>query len=225
MSTEAIAAASQATAAGKSETSRKKLAESLDTFILLLTTQLKHQDPLSPMDSNEFTNQLVQFANVEQQIQANSNLEKLVKNSHMSTAVAYLGTEAEVETGQLPLQGGVARFSYDLKQDAKLVSIAIADEDGVVVKTMLGELKAGEHSVAWDGKNDWNEQLPDGTYKVVVDAVGEDRASTQPATHITGTVTGVASDDEGITLSLGGVEVPLDKVRNIKEIASSQAAA
>ena len=81
---------------------QKSLASNFDTFLTLLTTQLQHQDPLSPMDSTEFTQQLVQFSSVEQQISANKNLESLIaltKSRSSADAVSYLGKSLTTTDG------------------------------------------------------------------------------------------------------------------------------
>src|SRR5262245_29800369 len=100
-----------------SSTSMGKLTENFDQFLALLTTQLKNQDPLSPMDSSEFTNQLVQFAGVEQQIATNKNLESLVtlqKSSQVMGALELMGKKVEVSGTTVPLQDKSATFVYTL---------------------------------------------------------------------------------------------------------------
>src|SRR3954470_17819141 len=92
--TSVTAASTSATSTSAAASAQKQLAGNFDTFLTLLTTQLKNQDPLSPMDSNQFTQQLVQFSQVEQQINANKNLESLVSMSKAqgaTSAVGYLG--------------------------------------------------------------------------------------------------------------------------------------
>src|SRR6267142_4445505 len=89
----ATAAAAAPTPSG-AVSAQKSLSTNFNTFLTLLTTQLKNQDPLAPMDSNQFTQQLVQFSQVEQQINANKNLESLIsltKNQASVNAVSYLG--------------------------------------------------------------------------------------------------------------------------------------
>src|SRR5215469_6276624 len=80
--------------------SKKQLSANFDTFLTLLTTQLQNQDPLQPMDSNQFTQQLVQFSQVEQQINSNQNLETLIsatKNQTSQSAVSYLGKSLTIK--------------------------------------------------------------------------------------------------------------------------------
>jgi len=119
---DAVTAASTTADLSKSESSKQKLAEDLNQFMNLLVTQLQHQDPLDPMDPNEFTTQLVQFASVEQQIQGNSNLEQMLKlqqTSLLGTVVGYIGKQIEVSGNEMPLENGVASAHYDLSANSK----------------------------------------------------------------------------------------------------------
>ncbi len=113
-----VASVSAASAATRSES---QIAANFDTFLLLLTAQLKNQDPLEPMDSNQFTQQLVQFSQVEQQINANKNLESLIaltKARSSSDAVSYLGKTLTLTDGTAALMGGEAIWAYSLENDA-----------------------------------------------------------------------------------------------------------
>jgi|AGTN01.2.fsa_nt_gi Flagellar hook capping protein len=179
--TDAITSAAS-TSTSKAQASGKSLAQNFDTFLTMLTTQLKHQDPLSPMDSTQFTNQLVQFAGVEQQINANSNLEKLISATSLNTrsqSVNYIGHVIEADTDMVPLQGakdtesssiqlgsGSATFKYVLDSAASTTQLKIKDADGNVVRTLVGNTSRGSHEITWDGKNSAGETMADGTYTV-----------------------------------------------------------
>src|SRR6201981_1569760 len=112
----ANSAASAASQAASNSTSQaagasKTLSSNFDTFLTLLTTQLQNQDPLSPMDSNQFTQQLVQFSQVEQQINTNDNLKSLITQGANQTgayAVSYLGKAVTIAGGNAPLANGQA---------------------------------------------------------------------------------------------------------------------
>lgn len=219
----AASATGATTADTKSGKAQNKLASDMDTFLLMLTTQLRNQDPLSPMDSSEFTNQLVQFAAVEQQIDVNANLERMIQMQHlsqMSSSVGYLGTAIEFDSALLPLQDEKASFTYTLDESAEEVTIRIADPvTGDVLRTIKGESKAGLHSVQWNGLDDGGQALPEGPYKVTVSARSGQVATTVPTT-VTGTVTGVTAGDGNVILSIAGVDVTLDSVKSIKQPAS-----
>src|SRR3954471_15203303 len=123
-------------AANKAATSKTKLSSDLNSFLTLLTSQLKNQDPLSPMDSTQFTNQLVQFSQVEQQININGNLTNLIgltQQSIASNVVNYIGKTIEGPSNQAPLTGGHMKASYNLSAQAAGVTIAVKDGSGNIV--------------------------------------------------------------------------------------------
>lgn len=216
-------ATAAATDTSKSAASKSKLAANFDTFLVMLTTQLKHQDPLSPMDSTQFTNQLVQFANVEQQINANSNLESLIKIQKVnqtSAAIGYLGQTVEIGGGGLALQDGKASFSYTLDEDAAAMAITIKDASGKAVRTIIGESGKGRHEMAWDGTDDNGNQLKNGVYSVEIVAMDAEQNQLPSATTTYGRVTDVSSDENGTLLSMSGVVTDLGMVLTIRDTAS-----
>ena len=77
---------SNPTATNSTDPALKQLSGNFSTFLNLLTTQLKNQDPTSPMDTNQFTQQLVMYSQVEQQIQSNSNLKTLIAQGQSSAS-------------------------------------------------------------------------------------------------------------------------------------------
>jgi flagellar basal-body rod modification protein FlgD len=127
---DAVTALNQNPVESKAASAASGLAGDLDSFLLLLTTQLQNQDPLSPLEPTEFTGQLVQFASVEQQIAANSTMEALlaVQNSSLAASVVgFIGTDVEANGSTLPLQNGEASFTYTLANNAKANVITILD--------------------------------------------------------------------------------------------------
>ncbi|MCL2672795.1 MAG: flagellar hook assembly protein FlgD [Alphaproteobacteria bacterium] len=200
----------------QSEASRNTFAKDLDTFLLLLTTQLKHQDPLNPMDSHEFTNQLVQFAQVEQSININRNLEDLLvlnKSSLGVSALGYLGRTIQVISSAFPLQDGFGKFAYFLPEEAATAVISIQDLDGNIVHTISGEVAPGRHVFDWDGKTQDGRQLPDGVYILNVTAFSaESGAMLEVVTVAFGIATGVASEGDQIAIALGDIVVPIENV-------------
>jgi flagellar basal-body rod modification protein FlgD len=218
-----MADAVNALAASGTETQSTKakstLAADFDAFLLLLTTQLKHQDPLSPLEPTEFTSQLVQFASVEQQITANENLEKLVgiQNAALaSSIIGFVGTDIEAEGTQVPLQDGTGKFTYELSKNAKNVIITITDTSGKVVLAKAGDNTAGLHEFIWDGKNTSGQPVADGAYNLSVSAIGFEDEAVTTTVHIFGHVTGVSMAN-GTSLNVGGAEIPLEKIISITE--------
>lgn len=217
-----------AAATGKSAAAGTRLADNFDTFLTMLTTQLKHQDPLSPMDSTQFTNQLVQFANVEQQIAANTNLETLIGVNQVNLkaqAISYIGHTIEVSTNALPLQDGKANFSFTLAEDAKSVAVVIRDEDGKAVRSLTGmPIVKGRQEVSWDGKDANGKQLADGLYTVDVAALNPEGKSMESGVTVYGKVTDVASDAKETLLAMGKVVTTVESVLTVRDPASVQSA-
>jgi flagellar basal-body rod modification protein FlgD len=200
--------------------SRNKLAKDLDSFLTLLTSQLKNQDPLSPMDSTEFTNQLVQFAQVEQSINSNESLTSLISLSQqniVTNAVNYIGKTVEATSSKVPMQDGQFKMAYGLDKDAESVAIAIRNEAGTIVYSTTGEKTAGVHALEWDGKDAYGVQQPDGTYEVSVNAMGKDGDEEAIQTYTTafGKVSGVTQKDGQTLLVMDKIGVPIDKVLSI----------
>jgi flagellar basal-body rod modification protein FlgD len=192
-----------------------KLAEDFDTFLGILVTQLQNQDPLEPMKSQEFTNQLVQFSTVEQAIATNSKLDQMLQaqaGNRASQAVNYIGKEITIDGNQVQLQNGAANFAYSLEDQAQTVAIEITDANGQVVRTLQGDTGAGRHDVSWDGTTQSGEQLSDGVYNLQIYAVDGENNTIEATTETRGEVTGFEVRDEQIHFQVGGVEVPFDQV-------------
>jgi flagellar basal-body rod modification protein FlgD len=204
----------------KSAVSEAKLQEDLNRFLTLLVTQLKNQDPLDPLDANEFTSQLVQFASVEQQIYQNANLEKLLKvqqTSQISAMVGFIGKTIEAEGRSLPLQDGKAGLTYALPSSANSAKLIITDANGRIVLNRDVDGDAGRHSFTWDGRDEFGIRLPDGTYTVLVSALDRSGKLLEVNHTVSGRVTGAAGSNGSFTLHMGDVEVDFDKVLAVQE--------
>jgi flagellar basal-body rod modification protein FlgD len=204
----------------RSQKSGASLAADLDSFLLLLTTQLKNQDPLSPLEPTEFTSQLVAFASVEQQISTNEYMEQLLAMQSSSLAasiIGFVGTDIEAEVSQVPLQDGEATFTYSLAGNAKNVVISITDSKGKIMLTKAGERTVGDHEFVWDGNDVNGRKIPDGPYHVSVTPIGFENSPVSAKVTIHGHVTGVTMDNGNATLDVGGVSIPLDKILTIRE--------
>jgi flagellar basal-body rod modification protein FlgD len=196
------------------------LADDFDTFLQLLTTQLQNQDPISPMDTDKFTAQLVQFTGVEQQIKTNDTLAELatlLRTDQMARAVTYLGSEVELASDTIGLgPTGGARVFYDLPTDAASVKIFVRDDQGRVIGTFAGDTGRGDHQFAWDGTDAGGRRQPVGQYGV--DVVAFDQAGELIDSSFTtaGIVDGVELDGGNVMLSVGGMLTPLDQVRSVR---------
>lgn len=210
--------------AGAAAQGRARLAESFDTFLSLLTTQLKNQDPLSPMDSTQFTQQLVQMTGVEQQLLTNDLLEKLVNNDGrgVADAVSMIGKQVRAVSAEATLAGGKAEWLYKLDRNAKDVKVEILDHLGRVVHSSSpADAGAGEHVIAWNGKDQTGAQLPDGTtYSLRVTAIDAAGADVPVTSYVQGVVSSVEQADGKTLITVSGTKVPWETVTSITQAAA-----
>lgn len=213
--TAAGSAASTATGASKG------LAGNFDTFLKLLTTQLRQQDPLSPMDATTFTSQLVQFASVEQAIQTNTRLGELTAMAEagsVAPAMGLLGQEVTAGTDELTLgsEGG-ATIRYRLPKDAAEATVTLLDAKGRTVATLAGGKAAGENEVAWDGAGADGGRVAAGTYTVRVTAKAADGSAIAAEQFVRGRAEAIERAGGELQLRVAGALVPLGAVSLIRE--------
>jgi flagellar basal-body rod modification protein FlgD len=187
-------------------------------FLTLLTKQLQNQDPLSPMDTAQFTNQLVQFSSVEQQINQNKNLNQLISlqsSTNTYAAASFIGNTVAVNSDQLSLTGGKAGFQYQIEHQGDKALLRIADAQGHVVAIQEANSAVGTYQVQWNGQDASGNQLPDGQYQVSVQY--EDSAGTNYSAPITvyGTVDSADVSNGQVSLNVGAVNYPVDKITKI----------
>lgn len=216
-----ISALTSTTSQGSDNGSVARLADNFDDFLKLLTTQLQNQDPTSPMDADQFTQQLVQFSGVEQQIRSNQTLEELsslMQADRLSRSVSYLGAEIEAEGSVFGLgDDGEATLNYELERPANSVLVRISDDSGRTLALKSGEVTTGRHSVDWDGRGDNGVQHADGpfTFEIIAqDTLGE---PVDAKTIISGIVEGVEMEGNQTLLSIDGVPMPLNLIHSIRQ--------
>lgn len=166
-----------------------------DAFLKMLVTQLKHQDPLNPLDGTDFSAQLAQFSTLEQMFQVNDNLENIEAALGSDSGQALLdliGKEITIENSSMILDGGnVTGGTYTLGQPADIL-INIYDGTGAnVAQIQAGQKEAGSHTIRWNGTDHYGDILPDGAYSFGVLALGENNLPVPVETAMTGAVTGV----------------------------------
>ena len=209
----------------KSAEASAKLEEDLNRFLNLLVTQLKNQDPLDPLDANEFTSQLVQFASVEQQIYQNTNLEKMLnlqETSQISSMVDFIGQRIEFLGQKLPLEDGSSEFSYVMPAGVKDANVNISNSSGTNVFYAEANASQGKHSINWDGKDKNGIQQPDGYYTILVS--GKDASGNLvPVEHlVTGKVSGAGVDNGIVKLFIGnGLNIEQDKILSVRRAEAS----
>jgi flagellar basal-body rod modification protein FlgD len=175
--------------------SAASLSDNFDTFLNILTAQIQNQDPLEPMDSSQFTQQLVQFSGVEQQIKSNASLETLIASSNASTGAAlsgYLGQEAEIDSAGAAFTGEPVHWRYYLPADAASTTVTVTDAKGKVLYSQAGDLETGGHDFVWDGSLNGGGSAPTDTpYWLSVVAEDANGTAITPAHTVVTTVSGV----------------------------------
>lgn len=196
------------------------LAQNFDSFLTLLTTQLKNQDPLSPQDSTQWVTQLVQFSSVEQQInqtQALQNLLNLQLAFQTSNAVGFIGKTVDVSGENIFLKDSKAEVRYSLDDDATKTTIAIKDSTGKVVREITGEATKGPHTLTWDGKDKDGVLLPDGHYTISVSATKGQNVGVGVTTTFSGVVTAIENSGIQVVLRVGDSRIPIADVTSVRE--------
>ncbi len=159
----------------------ESLSENYELFLSVLTAQLQNQNPLDPTDTDEMTSQLVNYAQVEQQILGNSYLENLVlatNNESASVALAMVGMEVTYTADDLAYTSGdTLSWSIDVPDDADSVIAQVCDEDGDVVYTQTLGTDAGTQTFTWDGTLTNGSTAPDGNYSLKIVATDGDGES------------------------------------------------
>ena len=198
------------------------MASNFETFLSLLTAQLKNQDPLSPVDSNQFTAQLTQMAGVEQQLLTNDLLTSLLaaqQGNGLTGASAYIGKTATAAWSATRLQDGQARWSYELASDAASAQLQVLDSSGRVVWSGDAPAKTeGTHDFVWDGKTTGGGQMDDGgVYTLKITAKSGSGADVDAQVLIRGRITGVELYDGQPYATIGGSIIPLSQLIALDE--------
>ena len=217
------AATSGSTSTGA--TSALAFTQNFNTFLTLLTTQLKNQDPLSPMDSNTFTQQLVEFSQVEQQINTNSNLQSLIQLQSAGetiSSIPLVGDQIEYNSATAPLQSGQASFNYTLPTASAQTELIVTDAKGNVIYNTPGNTTAGTSSFVWNGVSNGGQQMPDGgNYTLQVVASNATNNSISATIQSTGTISSVAVNNGQPTFNINGIAVPMTELVTVKPSTAS----
>ncbi len=208
----------------QSSQAESRLEDDLNQFLNLLVAQLQNQDPLDPLDANEFTSQLVQFASVEQQIFQNSNLEKLLnlqETSQISQMVDFIGNRIEFASQKLPVEDGAAEFTYTIPAGVRDATINIANSAGLNVFYTDGDTNSGTHTFKWNGLDKNGRQVPDGVYTLLISAKDAFDKLAEIEYTVFGTVTGAGVDNGETELFIGdNLGVGVDTVLSVKKPAT-----
>ena len=194
---------STASSTSQTDATTQNFGEEFTSFIQLLTAQVRNQDPLSPMDSTQFVEQLATFSTLEQQVRSNESLESIatmIGDLHAIIASDWIGQKISVESSWVPYTGSDVEFTADIPESAERAVLTVRDSDGEAVHTKT--LKSKDESYVWDGDlDDSKETASDGLYQMTIDLFDEngDYLGTI-APRVLTTVTDVTTEDGEVVL-------------------------
>lgn len=204
---------------GQASSDRKTIAQNFEAFLSLLTTQLKNQSPLDPLDTNQFTQQLVQFTEVEQAVKMNRNLETLTKLAAATTitnAVGYIGKEVTASGSAATLSAGNAAWRFSVADTSPNTTFTVFDANGSQIYSETRPVGKGAATFTWDGRTPSGTVAPDGSYRLAIRALDSKGNQLQVSTSVAGIVDGVDMSGAEPVLLVGGREVKLHEVTVIK---------
>jgi flagellar basal-body rod modification protein FlgD len=221
-----IAAAPPTTGSTSSgTTSALDFTSNFNTFLTLLTTQIQNQDPLSPMDSNTFTQQLVSFSEVEQQIDTNNNLQSLIQlqtANETISALPLVGQQIEYNGASAPLENGQASYAYTLPSAAANTALVVEDAQGNIIYNTTGSTSAGTTNFVWNGQNNAGQQMPNGgAYTLQVIANDASKNPITATIQSIGTVSNVSVSNNQATFDVDGIAVPMSQLVTVKSNATA----
>jgi flagellar basal-body rod modification protein FlgD len=196
---------------------QQMIAGNFQLFLQLLTTQLKNQDPTSPLDTNQFTQQLVQFASVEQQLKTNTNLAALValnKSQQATSSLSFVGSKVIADGSSTEYKDGVAVWNVTSPSVAT-ANISVIDANGNTVWTDTQTLQQGIQSYAWNGRTSTGQLAPDGSYSIQITALDSTGTPVTTSTDFSGTVTGVDLTGDPPLLLVGSTYLKIGQVKGI----------
>jgi flagellar basal-body rod modification protein FlgD len=193
------------------------IASNFQQFLTLLTTQLKNQNPLDPLDTNQFTQQLVEFSQVEQQLKMNSQLSTLVSTeqaAQSSAALSFVGATVVVDGSTAQLSNSKANWTFNATKPAT-ANVVITDSTGQTAYSGKFTVQAGQQAFSWDGKGNNGQQWPDGSYKMTVTGTDSSGQTVSISTQVQGTVDSVDLTQTPPALSIGGQNFALNQIKQV----------
>lgn len=218
-----LAAASAAKKTAGLSASRTTIANNFDSFLKLLTTQLQHQDPTAPLDTNQFTQQLVSFASVEQQLRSNDTLNQLltnVKTSNAANAASYVGMQITADGSTSTMQNGKVSWSINPSRDIVQGVINILDKDGNAVASINRSITGGQQTFTWDGRSSTGTLAPEGDYTIAVTGLDTRGQPVTVKSELSGKVDSVDMNNDQPVLLIGSTRIPLANIKTIGRASS-----
>jgi flagellar basal-body rod modification protein FlgD len=211
---------SSSTAQAANSSASQQLAGNFDTFLQLLTTQLQNQNPLDPLDTNQFTEQLVEFASVEQQINENTNLQTLIsmqQTNEATSALQLVGSTVTVGGNAAALDNAdnsAATWSLTTTTPAT-ANVTVTSAAGTTAYSGTMSLNAGTQTFTWNGQGNNGQTWPDGTYTLAITATGANGQAVSVSSQVQGVVSGVNLTSTPPTLTVNGQSVQISQVTSI----------
>jgi flagellar basal-body rod modification protein FlgD len=212
-------ATGSSSSSGSGTNGMQMIAGDYNTFLQLLTTQLQNQDPLDPLDTDQFTQQLVEFASVEQQVNMNTNLQTLIsmqQTSEATSALQLIGSTVTLNSNTATLSNATSTpASWSLSTTTPATAnITISSSTGQVAYTGTLALNAGSQTFTWNGQSN-GKTWPDGAYTISVSATGANGQAVTVTPQVQGTVTGVNVSASPPTVTVNGQSIPISQIQSI----------
>jgi flagellar basal-body rod modification protein FlgD len=219
-----ISAASSAASANNASTNSSSsalnsLSGNFSEFLSMLMTQLQNQDPTSPMSSDQFTQELVEFAGVEQQINTNTNLSSLIQitqSGDLINASSILGKDVQVSASQISLQNGTGEIQFSTSA-AEVVDVSVYNSKGTEIASQTVSANSGSNTWTWNGSEQSGGTAADGTYTVSVTTTSANGTSTAVPFSVIGKATGVVNNNGTMDLQLGNLVVDFTAVESVPD--------
>jgi flagellar basal-body rod modification protein FlgD len=209
---------SSSTADATNALASQQIAGNFQSFLQLLTTQLQNQNPLDPLDTNQFTQQLVEFAGVQQQLNTNSSLSTLVslqQTAQSTQALTFVGKTATVSGATATMTNSQANWALDIPKNSTL-TVTIANSSGQTVFTGNYSATAGNaQPFVWNGKGNDGTQWPDGQYKLTATAQDSSGNNVAVSTDVQGVVSSVDLTQTPPLLTIGGQTYTINQIKGI----------
>ena len=189
----------------------------LNNFLTMLMTQLKNQDPSSPMDTNQFTSQLVQFASVEQQVNINTGVQSLIQLTQANGVLqssALLGKTLTASSSQMSLQNGTGSIQFTAPA-VEPVTISVLGGDGSKIQQMSLTSTAGQNNWTWNGRDSAGRQMPDAAYTIGVSGGTDGAPAVSLPFTVTGIATGVVNQNNIQMVKMGALILPFTAIRSV----------
>lgn len=199
-------------ATDKTSAAGTKLTADYDMFLKLLTAQMQNQDPLDPMDTAQYTQQLVQYSQVEQSIEQNTTLKSILSSlgtQNLTQASSLIGRSVETDSATAGLSSSTpAQWSWAAPRDVGTMTATITDANGRIVDTRSVTANAASGTLSWDGKTSTGQTKGAGNYTIKLEGTDSSGNALTITPHAIGTVSDVQLDGGDVLVTINGMQVP-----------------